>query len=398
MLQTMLHNYFQIIHHYRDFWQFHAFEHAELPPWPAELIEALCQLSDAEVARIDRCAKQQREFFTPWFAEVFALPAIAAAGRPATAAPPFWLANGIGGRKLEQIRAFLGQVTTSTDDVLEWCAGKGHLGRVLAYQQQRSVISVEWQASLCHAGEDLAKRNQLPQQFVHADVLSEQPLVRQPLAQAGQALALHACGDLHLELMQQAAAVKCPQLYIAPCCYHLTHQPVYQGVSAAAKKLFAQHNHEIDRSLLKLAVQGQVTAGSRISKLRYTEVHWRLAYQSLREKLTGDSTYQPLASVPKHWFSGEFAEFAHWAAKQHQLALPDNCDWHDALAQGAERARVAARIELVRHVFRRPLECFLVLDRAQWLQEHGYQVQIVEFCDYQQTPRNFMLRAQRSNH
>jgi hypothetical protein len=50
---------------------------------------------------------------------------------------------------------------------------------------------------------------------------------------------------------------------------------------------------------------------------------------------------------------------------------------------------------LVRGLFRRPLELWLVLDRALYLEENGYAVQVGEFCDSQLTPRNLMVLAQR---
>ena len=139
----------------------------------------------------------------------------------------------------------------------------------------------------------------------------------------------------------------------------------------------------------------QLWRSARIEKLRHTEVQWRLAYQALRADLTGETDYRPLSSVAKHWFSGDFAEFGRWAAEQHQLPLPAVPDWQHYLQQGAAHAALVRRIELVRHLFRRPLELWLVLDRALFLEQHGYQVRLAAFCDYQVTPRNLLLQAER---
>ena len=52
-------------------------------------------------------------------------------------------------------------------------------------------------------------------------------------------------------------------------------------------------------------------------------------------------------------------------------------------------------MELVRHLFRRPLELWLVLDRALFLQEQGYRVELREFCPRHLTPRNILIHAER---
>jgi len=391
----------------REYWQFVAFsavcdspEHTDplLALAPSELRLALEQLSDDDVEYLDANIDALNAFFAPWFNDVMALPPITSNAQLSPAMleePPFWLSNGIGGRKLAQIRAFLGQIPVVSGTAIEWCAGKGHLGRLLAFTRAQPVVSVEWQAQLCHAGQALADNLQLAQRFVHANVITDTQRLAPELTEASQALALHACGDLHHSLMTQAAAAHCQQIYIAPCCYHLTKEVPYQGLFSAAKLQFQQQQLTLSAHDLKLAVQAQVTAGQRVAKLRQIEVHWRLAYQCLRESLTGDTYYKPLNSVNKKWFAGAFADFAQWAAQQHQLELPAQCDWPRYLAEGQQRMQRVARLELLRHVFRRPLECLLVLDRAAWLEELGYNVTIVEFCDYQQTPRNFLLKAQR---
>ncbi|MNT60344.1 hypothetical protein D3C72_1979200 [compost metagenome] len=52
-------------------------------------------------------------------------------------------------------------------------------------------------------------------------------------------------------------------------------------------------------------------------------------------------------------------------------------------------------LELVRGLFRRPLEVWLLLDRALYLEEQGYAVRLGTFCDYHLTPRNLLLLAER---
>ena len=52
-------------------------------------------------------------------------------------------------------------------------------------------------------------------------------------------------------------------------------------------------------------------------------------------------------------------------------------------------------LELLRSLFRRPLEIWLLLDRALYLEEQSYRVQLGEFCDSSLTPRNILLLGER---
>lgn len=377
-----------VLKRYRHYWQFSPMECRALP-WQAELNAQLNGLSLDELATIDQSPALQLAHFGDFFPELTKLPLFwqAASQAASVAEIPFWLSNGINGRKLEQIQQFCHFIPQSNLPVLEWCAGKGHLGRLHAAAVNAQVTSVEWQAVLCAEGQQLAQQFQLPQRFVQADVLSAEA---EKLLQAKQqVLALHACGQLHLRLLEVATQVGTAALQLVPCCYHLIPHEQYQALSILAQ----QAGLLLSRQDLKLAVQGQVTAGERIARLRQTEVTWRLAYDELQQSVTGIPRYQPLPSLAKHWFSGDFTDFvSHAAALQHLvLAKQPNCS--ALLAAGAARYLLLQRLDAVRHLFRRPLELYLVLDRAAFLQQQGYQVRLFAFCDYQLTPRNLCLHA-----
>lgn len=378
----------ELLERYRAYWQFSPMACRDLP-WQADLNKPLQCLSLDELAAIDQSPELQQAQFGHFFPELAALPLFwqAHAQARVDAKPPFWLTNGIHGRKLEQIQQFCHFVPQSDLPVLEWCAGKGHLGRLLAAATGCQVTSVEWQQALCEEGQQLAEHFKLPQQFVQADVLDSNASI---LLQAEQqALALHACGQLHIQLITLASQLGTAELQVVPCCYHLIPDERYRPLSVLAQ----QSDFRLSRQDLKLAVQGQVTAGERIARLRQTEVTWRLAYDSLQQSLTGYQQYKSLPSCAKKWFSGDFKDFIQHAAALQQLQLPETLDYAALLAAGAERYLLLQRLDAIRHLFRRPLELYLVLDRALFLQQQGYQVQLFAFCDYQLTPRNLCLQA-----
>lgn len=73
--------------------------------------------------------------------------------------------------------------------------------------------------------------------------------------------------------------------------------------------------------------------------------------------------------------------------------MPATTDYPAWETYGQARLEKVKRYELLRHLFRRPLEIWLVLDYLLFLEEAGYQVKLGTFCERKLTPRNLLLDA-----
>ncbi|WP_417617250.1 methyltransferase [Oceanisphaera sp.] len=377
-----------LLHHTRGDWQQTPFSCRELP-WP-ELTPMLMALNETQIDALDENEAAALAWLAPQRPDTVAahhlrLPELERAPDYAT---PRW-SNGIGGRKWAQIKDFAANVTLE-HPILEWCAGKGHLGRLLAQQGAASVTSLEWNADLCAQGEQLAQQLDLNHQFHCADALdSHTSCLFQPQQLA---VALHACGELHLRFLRQAAQAGTQQLALSPCCYHLISGDRYQPLSVAGQ----QQDLQLDRHSLRLPLQQQVTGGERVRRLRHIELSWRLAFDELQQQITGQARYLPLPAFPKRLLSGDFADFARWACTQKGLAIPESIDSQHWLALAEQRRLLVKRIELIRHRYRYLLELWLLLDRALFLEEQGYRVTLGTFTAVSNTPRRYLLQATRS--
>lgn len=147
---------------------------------------------------------------------------------------PRGTAEGIPGRKLNQIVA-MGEAVLEHHhgkEWLEWCSGKGFLGRILSQQSDQKVTSFEWQQSLCESGQKIADDQKLEMHFVQGDAFSES--ADEVFNSSQHAVALHACGDLHVELVKKSVSHGLPAVTISPCCYHLIRDEAYQAMSSVA--------------------------------------------------------------------------------------------------------------------------------------------------------------------
>jgi len=304
-------------------------------------------------------------------------------------------ARGIGGAKRAQIEAFVGcflagDVSVRSQapaHVLDWCAGKGHLGRALASAIGRPLHAIEWDERLCHEGAALARAQGLDAVFEAVDARS--PLAASRVCPEAAAVALHACGDLHGALLRAAATNGVARLAVSPCCYNRTPPDTPLLLSTVARGT----GLTLDADDLDL-VHRLPTAGGAAERRRVRQtLAWRLAFDLWHRDVSGLNVYRRMPAFPAAWLSLSFAEFAVRFAALGGVEHTPGSAVEAYEARGASRLARVLRREAVRLPFARALETFLLLDRAALLEASGLEVALGAFCDADATPRNALLLA-----
>ncbi|MBW1807417.1 MAG: methyltransferase [Deltaproteobacteria bacterium] len=297
------------------------------------------------------------------------------------------------GRKWEQVKHFTAAVIAhhprKRSIWLDWCAGKGHLGRTLSELTASPVRCIESDLRLCQQGGELADRAGLEVEFVNADVLETD--LTDEFNVGGGVVALHACGQLHMQLIVQAVRHSIDFLAVAPCCYHRIAGQHYRPMSQAAQKL----SLEFGKHHLRLVAFDEVVATQGRKNIRRREQAWRLGLDLMLREASGDDRYRSLGPVPRAWLTGSFESFCHKLAERELLSMPTGFDAAKAERDGWQRLVTVRALGLVRGLFRRPLESWLLLDRMLFLNESGYRVAGGTFCAPEVTPRNLMILASR---
>jgi hypothetical protein len=375
---------------HQGLWRPRPFTHLHLP-WETEhpaLAQWLRQrsLADAEASHNHPHDLPAPAPFPQLAAQALALSAVDKLPAAPLAPAHHRLNVDVPGRKWQQIEAFGAALhfAQTPKHWLDWCAGKGHLGRRLLHADQQ-LTCLEYDPALVAAGAALSEHHGLPALHQLQDVMAD---VR--ISPEHTPVALHACGDLHVRLLQRASAAGCKQLALAPCCYNRIQGDRYQALSAAGR---ASGLHlSIDD--LGLPLSETVTAGNRVRQQRDTSMARRLGFDRLQRQLRGRDDYLPTPSLPAGWLEKPYAQYCRELAALKDLST-DEQDWAALEAYGWRRLAEVRNLELVRGLFRRPLEVWLVLDRAQFLIEQGYKVDVGSFCDSALTPRNLMVLAER---
>lgn len=360
-------------------------DHPELAAW----LRAR-SLNEAEADHTDVMRLEAPAPFSAWAQHARTLASIgelpAARAREASAR----LSTDVPGRKWMQIQAFAQRAFFSrpVSHWVDWCAGKGHLGRFLA-QDGAALTALEFDPALIAAGQSLSAHHGLHRaHHVLQDVLA--PDAGRHLGPQSTPVALHACGELHVALLRQACATRSPSLAIAPCCYNRITDVLYTPLSKAG----AASALQLDRRDLGLPLTETVTAGQRVRQQRDQSMARRLAFDALQRQVRGEDSYLPTPSLASHWLKVPLSEYCTHLADAKGIVLPRGIDWPVLEETGRRRLAEVRNLELVRGLFRRPLEVWLLLDRALYLRERGYNVELGTFCDVRVSPRNLMLVAE----
>ena len=294
--------------------------------------------------------------------------------------------DGIKPRKWAQLEHFVIAREQQADDdgrrLVEWCAGKGHLSRrLLERGGNRDVIALEIDPALIGQGAGMATDQGPKIRFVQQDVLA--PSVARFCSGDSSHVALHACGRLHVSMLRRCCAGEVAQIDLVPCCYHQTDDNPYRPLSAFVRQTTQL---SLDYEALKLAVQETVNAAPNARRNRTRLQQWRLGFDSLLRRHCGHRNYLPLPSMSVSDTGGDFRSFCETAALMKGIVLPEGIDYAYMEHLGRQRFAQVSREDLVRQLFRRPLELWLAYDRCLYLEERGYEVSLFRFCPRDVTP------------
>lgn len=351
--------------------------------WPS-LLDELMRLSEAEIAPLNDDGAAALALVARHVPAVSAIAPLAELpvlpGMPLPDRNVHW-AWEIPGRKRAQIEAFAAAAVPGRVPVLDWCGGKGHLGRLLAMAWETPVHTLDFDAGLCEAGTRLAQRAKVRQEFVVSDALT---VADWP--QAGQhAVALHACGELHRRLVREGVDKGVGSFDVAPCCY-------YRGLAENYQPLSGKLTLQLTRDDARLAVTETVTSSPRETRQRDRGIAWKLGFDAFRRTVEGEG-YRSFKPVPEAWLRAEFGEFLGRMAEREGLPGASIRVASEFEQRGWQRRDEVMRFSIVRHAFRRAIEVWLVLDLACFLEEQGYAVALGSFCERHLTPRNLLISA-----
>jgi hypothetical protein len=268
-------------------------------------------------------------------------------------------------------------------EIVDVGAGRGQLTTQAASRLAVPALGLERDPERVAVARALA--GTVPVRFVTADVLSsEQPLLALPALPHRVLMALHGCGQLGDALVTAAVATGASVLLLG-CCP--------QKIRGTQRDALVPGGPAFPREVLGLAnvlARTQGVEGDLRDALAMKEA--RLA---LRELLAARGIVvaagEEMRGVNRRKPNAGLAVLAAAACRARALSPPTP----DEIVSASQRAHahylVQRRLMLPRSMLGRALEIFIALDRALYLQQHGYRVHVLELFPTNVSPRNLAV-------
>lgn len=267
--------------------------------------------------------------------------------------------------------------------------GAGYLTENLVNNRERFSFSIDMNKKLQESGAKRINQNS-EQNFKKVEFLLNNfgedpyPLITGRF-QDNYVIGLHSCGDLSPHLLQYTVSNKIKSVLSLGCCYHkLTDQYNLSSLAQVS-------GLSLTKNSFNLATRGysyQTLAGlKRKIKIRKYRYGLHLYLFSL-----GHHNFIPTGRTNLADYDKIFSEYASIYAGELIKSSTDAEAFYKKDESQIEIKDIIA-IDLIRGLFGRVIEAYLTVDRALYLKENGYQVQIAELFDRKLSPRSLAIQA-----
>jgi SAM-dependent methyltransferase len=353
----------------------------------------LLSLDDAELESIEALGHgAQWPARTPASLRSFVERAVAACALPvfpASRAAPRPARRGETPRKRAQIDAFrrlVFPVAANARRVVDVGSGHGHLTREIAEETALPVVGLERDAAL--AGRARTLTPGLSPTFAVTDVLRD----GLPVATGDCVIGLHACGELGDAMVTSVARASGASLALVGCCLQKRRQasriPLCAVVGLDARL-------DLPRGLLGLSNLSPSDDGVEASRAENLVARERrLALHRLLSQEGPPLRFgAEIEGINRRVAQRDLSPLVARAFALRGRPVPSRQVIDEAVSWARREHARARRASLARAMLARVLEVYVLLDRAVFLEKHGFVVEVGELFPVTVSARNLALVA-----
>ena len=283
--------------------------------------------------------------------------------------------------------------THNIREVIDVGGGVGHLSRILAGYFDLHSTCIDYNKDHLNRGRQNLQKLRAPEQdkinFVHMDInktpINEFNRIQNLFNRESFIVGLHSCGPLSVKLIKSIIHHKARGLINFGCCY-LKCDPI-------SDINLSKHASEKPLTITSEGLTLATRAHTELSRVdfdnKFRVKHHRYALHLFLYHELGQNKFLSVGDCNLSIYHESFSKYARMKLKQHGFKHDFSDHYLDNFYKKNETLlKKMFLCNLVRWVFGRPLELYILLDRVLYLQEHGYQTTINQYFDGKISPRN----------
>ncbi|MGE3609759.1 MAG: methyltransferase [Bacteriovoracaceae bacterium] len=283
--------------------------------------------------------------------------------------------------------------------IIDIGGGIGLLSQTLNKEYNLKITSVDMDAVLQKTGQDRHEKNaRHPEnkiEYLNLRVDADNLAFGNILLSNHITLGLHTCGSLANDQMKASVKKKIKGMINFGCCYHkLEKDPQGQNISKFAQGL--KEKIEMNHFALTLASRAHRKMDEKDYDLKLKVKLYRYAIHFLLHDHYGFRELVTLGNSSPKLYDESFGTYVLEQLARIQVLPKHTKEELDAYFEDTERQNLIWKMlaaGLIRNALGRLLELYILLDRAIFLEENGYTVDMMEFFQEEISPRNIGLIA-----
>lgn len=285
------------------------------------------------------------------------------------------------------------------EQVIDIGGGIGKLAQVLSNHFNVKVTSLDMDPELQKTGRARNKFNAKdPNNLVSyktIEVKKDDTNLQHLFSGKKMSLGLHTCGELANSQLDLSIHGGLKNILNLGCCYYRLAKTNRVNISQ-----YTQTNPCLSLNLfaLTLATRAHVKLDHWDFEYKNKVKNYRYTFHIYLHDVLGITQPVTCGNSTEKLYNQDFASYAREQLRRISMTTTDSDDSLNRYYEDPKRLKLVNQMILsaiIRGVFGRPLELYVLLDRCLYLQEYGYDVQLLELFDEIESPRNLAIIAEK---
>lgn len=270
-------------------------------------------------------------------------------------------------------------------------SGAGHLSSYLLWDSNLKSVCIDQSSEFQEIGKKkLSKYHPQILENIDFETMTFSPSSELSFLEDTMVIGLHACGDLSPLIIDKYLRSKNKFLLNYGCCFHKLTEDYINLSSYAKKNPLKLSNHT-----LTLAAKGYKPKSKEELNFRDKVKLYRYGLH-IYLKDDKDLEFITIGNAQKSDYESSFSDYAFKYAHSHLNGVSrDELDIFISSLETNKKIRRLVLLGIIRSILARLIELYIVIDRALYIQEKGYKVELNETFSKELSPRNLSLMAQK---